>query len=181
MLADRVKLINPQARPEPRAGLLLRRRPPTSSLALAPDFVVDAIDNVTAKCHLFAACKRRGLPVVSSMGASGRMDPDASRVVDLAETKIDPLADAVRRTLRQKYDFPPKGSFGIPAVFSRSRRPSRTSCTTTAATASAVSAPAARTTIHGCEDRRVIYGTAGFVTGAFQACCASVVIRALAG
>ncbi|MCP6769957.1 hypothetical protein NL529_34425, partial [Klebsiella pneumoniae] len=54
-------------------------------------------------------------------GASGRVDPTAIAVVDLADTCIDRLSDAVRRTLRQKYDFPSKGPFGIPAVYSNER------------------------------------------------------------
>ena len=44
-------------------------------LAGRVDFVVDAIDNLTAKAHLIATCKARGIPLVSSMGAAGKMDP----------------------------------------------------------------------------------------------------------
>ncbi len=91
MLADRLSLINPQAQLEvvPRfydaatSELILSRQP-------RPDFVIDAIDNITAKCHLIAACKERALPLVSSTGAAGRCDPTALRIGDLAETRIDP-------------------------------------------------------------------------------------------
>jgi tRNA A37 threonylcarbamoyladenosine dehydratase len=179
VLAERVRLINPQAQPDPRA-VFYSERTSDELLSLAPDYVVDAIDNVTAKCHLLAACKRRGLRVVSSTGASGRIDPTMVRVVDLSQTKVDKLADTVRRTLRQKYDFPGKGAFGIPAVYSEEPAAEphelhyggegfRCVC------------PGGKNDLHSCEDRRVIYGTAGFVTGAFGLACASVVVRSLAG
>jgi tRNA A37 threonylcarbamoyladenosine dehydratase len=180
VLADRVKLINPQARPEPRP-IFYSERTSDELLALNPDFVVDAIDNVTAKCHLLAACKRRGLRVVSSTGASGRMDPTAIRVVDLSETKVDKLADAVRRTLRQKYDFPPKGAFGIPAVYSEEPAAEPHELHYDGGEGFRCVCPGGKNDQHSCEERRVIYGTAGFVTGAFGLACASVVVRSLAG
>jgi len=66
------------------------------------DYVVDAIDMVPAKIALVAAAFRRGIPVVSSMGAGNKMDPLAFRVGDIAETRVCPLARAVRRGLRQQ-------------------------------------------------------------------------------
>lgn len=69
---------------------------------LAPgyDYVVDAIDNVTAKVALLVACAQRGQPVVSAMGAGGRMDPTRIRVSDISRTEKDPLAKVVRTELR---------------------------------------------------------------------------------
>lgn len=177
VLAERVKLINPQAQVTAvpafynaqNSEALLRER---------PDYVVDAIDNVTAKCHLLATCKQRGIPAVCSTGASGRMDPTAIVIDDLAATKIDKLADAVRRALRQKYGFPTQGPFGIQAVYS----------TEPAAEPKPLAyeqdgfhcvCPGGTNDFHSCEERRVIYGTAGFVTGSFGLACASVVVRSL--
>ena len=77
--------------------------------------------------------------------------------------------------------FRRRGRSASPPSTRRRRRRCRTICTTTAATASAASARAARNDLHCCEERRVIYGTAGFVTGAFGLACASVVVRAIAG
>ena len=144
-----------------------------------PDFVVDAIDNVTAKCHLLATCKARGIAVVSSLGAAGRIDPTQVRVVDLADTTIDPLADAVRRALRQKYDFPPTGPFGIPAVYSTEPPAQPSELHYDGGEGFRCVCPGGTNDFHSCEERRVIYGTAGFVTGAFGLTCASVVVRAL--
>ncbi|MDB4965103.1 MAG: tRNA threonylcarbamoyladenosine dehydratase [Myxococcales bacterium] len=179
LLAERVRAINPQASAQP-IPLFYSAKSCDEILAAKPDWVVDAIDNVTAKCHLLATCKERGIPVVSSTGASGRMDPTAVRVVDLAETVMDPLADAVRRTLRQKYDFPPKGPFGIQAVYSTEAPLVPHELHYDGGEGFHCVCPGGNNELHGCEERRVIYGTAGFVTGAFGLACASVVVRALA-
>jgi len=178
MLAERVRAINPQATANP-LPLFYSAKTCDEILGHKPDFVVDAIDNVTAKCHLIAACKQRNLPIVSSMGASGRMDPTRLQVADLSETKIDPLADAVRRTLRQKYDFPPKGAFGIPAVYSTEPPATPHELHYDGGDGFRCVCPGGTNDFHSCEERRVIYGTAGFVTGAFGLACASVVVRAL--
>jgi tRNA A37 threonylcarbamoyladenosine dehydratase len=180
-LAERVKLINPQSRPEPLMAFYSAN---TSEqiLGLRPDFVVDAIDNVTAKCHLIASCKERGLRVVTSTGASGRMDPTKIQVVDLAETCVDPLADAVRRALRQKYGFPAAGKpFGVPAVFTTEPPAEPAELHYDEGEGFRCVCPGCKNDLHSCEDRRVIYGTAAFVTGAFGLACASVAVRSLAG
>lgn len=180
VLAERVRGINPQATATP-VPLFYSAKTCDEILGARPDWVVDAIDNVTAKCHLLATCKARGIPVVSSTGASGRMDPTQLRVVDLAETAVDPLADAVRRTLRQKYDFPPRGAFGIPAVYSTEPPAVPQELHYDGGDGFRCVCPGGANEFHSCEERRVIYGTAGFVTGAFGLACASVVVRALAG
>jgi tRNA A37 threonylcarbamoyladenosine dehydratase len=179
VLAERVRLINPQADARP-LPLFYSVKTSDEILGLRPDYVVDAIDNVTAKCHLIASCKERGLPVVCSTGASGRIDPTALQVVDLAETKIDPLADAVRRALRQKYGFPAKGPFGVPAVFSTEPPQEPEELHYDGGEGFRCVCPGGKNDYHSCEERRVIYGTAGFVTGTFGLTCASVVVRALA-
>ena len=65
--------------------------------------MVDAIDNVKAKLHLLHRCVTLGVPVVSSMGAAGRLDPTAIRVEDLCETHMDPFAKDIRKLLKRKY------------------------------------------------------------------------------
>lgn len=71
-------------------------------LAKPLDVVVDAIDSVTPKVELIAAAARSGIPVISSMGAATRMDPNAIRLGDISETDICPLARFVRKRLRRK-------------------------------------------------------------------------------
>lgn len=178
VLAERVRAINPQATAH-ALPLFYGARSCDEILGARPDWVVDAIDNVTAKCHLLATCKARRIPIVSSTGAAGRVDPTQLRVVDLAETAIDPLADAVRRALRQKYDFPARGPFGIPAVYSTEPPAVPRELHYDGGDGFRCVCPGGANEHHSCEERRVIYGTAGFVTGAFGLACASVVVRAL--
>ncbi|XP_029116916.1 tRNA threonylcarbamoyladenosine dehydratase isoform X2 [Elaeis guineensis] len=79
-----------------------------------PDFVLDCIDNIDTKVALLAACVRRGLRVLSAMGAGARADPTRIRVADLRESSIDPLSRSVRHRLRKDYGI----EGGIPVVFS---------------------------------------------------------------
>src|SRR5690606_12201471 len=74
VMAERLRLINPDARIEP-VNAFYEAATADEMLPESVDFVVDAIDNVKAKLHLLARCVERKIPVVSSMGAAGRLDP----------------------------------------------------------------------------------------------------------
>ncbi|MDI3256409.1 MAG: tRNA threonylcarbamoyladenosine dehydratase [Kyrpidia sp.] len=67
-----------------------------------PDYVVDAVDTVSTKIDLIETCVRRGIPVVSSMGAANKVDPTRFPVMDISETRIDPIAKVIRRELRKR-------------------------------------------------------------------------------
>ena len=134
---------------------------PDALLDPAPDFVVDAFDSLTAKCHLLATCRERGIPVVTATGSAGRIDPSCIRTDDLSKTDVDPLAKMVRKLLRRRHGFPRKGKFGILAVYSV-EDPNGPD-----APGAIPSAPS--------EPR----GSVGFVTGIFGLHCAAAVIRAL--
>ncbi len=183
VLAEYIRSIHPQvvAEPIPRfydadcADELLG--PPGEP---AVDFVVDAIDNLTTKCHLLATCRERGIPVVCATGASGRIDPTAIRSADLADTRLDPLAAMVRKLLRKNHGFEKKGPWGIPAVYSIEPIREPVELHYDGGRGFRCMCPGPREH-HTCEKRRVIYGTAGFVTGAFGLACASAVVRGLTG
>jgi tRNA A37 threonylcarbamoyladenosine dehydratase len=66
------------------------------------DYIVDAIDTVTAKIDLIVRAKEKGIPVMSSMGAGNKLDPTQFQVADIYETSIDPLAKVMRRELRKR-------------------------------------------------------------------------------
>ena len=66
------------------------------------DYVVDAIDTVSAKLELIQRCVECGTPVISSMGAGNRLDPSCFRVADISRTEMDPLAKVMRRGLRDR-------------------------------------------------------------------------------
>lgn len=65
------------------------------------DYVIDAIDTVGPKTAMLAYCLQRGIKVVSSMGAGGRLDPSRVGWFDLWETREDGLARAVRQRLKK--------------------------------------------------------------------------------
>ena len=83
---------------------LIRRITPDNAADLlaecAPDALIDAIDDVPAKCALLLAAYRAGIPLVSAMGAGAKLDPGRITVADLSESAQCPLARAVRSRLR---------------------------------------------------------------------------------
>ena len=66
------------------------------------DYVVDAIDTVTAKIELVMQCQKSGVPIMSSMGAGNKLDPTKFRVTDIYKTQMDPLAKVMRRELKKR-------------------------------------------------------------------------------
>ena len=66
------------------------------------DYVVDAVDTVTAKLELAVRCHALGVRLISAMGAGNKLDPTRFRVADVYETSIDPLARVMRRELRRR-------------------------------------------------------------------------------
>ncbi|MGL4993741.1 MAG: tRNA threonylcarbamoyladenosine dehydratase [Bacteroidales bacterium] len=76
------------------------------------NFVVDAIDTLSPKCHLMAGCYRRKIKIISSMGAGAKIDPTKIQFEDISKTTQCSLAKAVRKRL-QKMGI----SRGIPVVF----------------------------------------------------------------
>ena len=65
-------------------------------------YIVDCIDNVTAKLELIRRCHRLNLPIISSMGAANKLDATAFRVSDISKTQVDPLARILRQRLRRE-------------------------------------------------------------------------------
>ncbi len=66
------------------------------------DYVVDAIDTVTAKIELITLCTESGTPIISSMGAGNKLDPTKFQVSDIYKTSVDPLARVMRRELKKR-------------------------------------------------------------------------------
>jgi len=87
----------------------------TASVLLAPppDIAVDAIDSLNPKAELIRRCRTEGIPVFSSMGASGRKDPSKLRTGDVFETRNCPLARQLRKYLRKR-----GVDGGVPCVYS---------------------------------------------------------------
>ena len=66
------------------------------------DYIVDAIDTVTAKIDLILEAQKRNIPIISSMGCGNRLDPSKLRLTDLYETSGDPLSKIMRHELRKR-------------------------------------------------------------------------------
>ena len=179
VMAERLRKINPQAQIEVRAEFY-NSETSDSILSLKPDFILDAIDNLTAKTHLLSECRNRGLKVITSTGASAKWDPTRIKIVDLADTVVDPLAHSVRKILRQEYNFPRKGQFEIPCVFSDEIPSEPIELHYDMGQGFKCVCPQGEIDPHGCLHRSVIYGTASFVTGAFGLAMASWVVREIA-
>jgi tRNA A37 threonylcarbamoyladenosine dehydratase len=185
VMAERLRTINPQARIEPKVEFYSKH---TSAALLegvgaedfAPiDFVVDAIDSVTSKCHLIARCRDLQLPLVTCMGTGGRMDPTRLRVTDLGVTTVDPLARSVRQILRERYGFPASGEYGIPAVSSAEPTIEPKELHYDGGKGFRCVCPQGDNPYFNCDNRNLIWGNASFVTGAAGLAAASVAVRAL--
>ena len=74
------------------------------------DIVIDAIDDVPTKTSLIAHCAKRGIRVISCMGAAGKSDPTRVHISDLRSASRDPLATSVRQKLRYLWKKEQKAS-----------------------------------------------------------------------
>lgn len=77
------------------------------------DYVVDAVDTVTAKLEIIERAKKAGIPVISAMGAGNKLDPTRFEVADISETSVCPLAKVMRRELKKR------GISDVKVVYSR--------------------------------------------------------------
>lgn len=66
------------------------------------DYIIDAVDTVTAKLTIIEKAKAAGIPVISSMGTGNKLDPTAFRVADISKTSVCPLARVMRRELKKR-------------------------------------------------------------------------------
>ena len=180
VMASRLRLISPDAKvhvlPE-----FYNAESAARIFQVRPDFVIDAIDCVTAKCHLLDFCRSAGIALVSSTGSGGRLDPARVEVADLALTDVDPLARMLRKLLRRDFGFPSEGPFGIPAVFSKELPTLPHALTYDGGKGFRCVCAKGNNPFFNCDQRNLIMGNASFVTGAFGLHCAAVAVRALMG
>ncbi len=192
LLAERVKQIQPNARVEVVQKFYSKDTADALiSLDDPPDFVVDAIDSLAAKLHLMDRCQRHGIPLVSSMGAAGKMDPTEIRLADLYESKTDPFARVVRKQLRRQYQWPEnsdrKKLSGVTVVYSEESRrmPLPPSWDVNGfecvCPSDADGEWGKDNKFHACTTRSLIEGSAVFVTSVFGMVAASHVVRTLVG
>ena len=134
------------------------------------NYIVDAVDTVTAKIELVMKAKEKNVPIISSMGAGNKLDPSAFKVSDIYKTKVDPLARVLRRELKKR------GVRKLKVVYSEEQpiRPiedmsisCRTHC---------ICPPGAK---HKCTERRDIPGSTAFVPSVVGLIIAGEIIKDL--
>jgi tRNA A37 threonylcarbamoyladenosine dehydratase len=77
------------------------------------DYLIDAIDTVSAKIDLAVRAQEMGIPLISAMGAGNKLDPTRFEVADIAKTSVCPLARVMRRELKKR------GVDHLPVVYSK--------------------------------------------------------------
>ena len=136
------------------------------------DYVVDAVDTVTAKIELVMKCQEAGVPIISSMGAGNKIEASAFKVADIYKTKMCPLAKVMRRELKKR------GVKKLKVVYSEEKpiRPledmsisCRTNC---------ICPPGAK---HTCTERRDIPGSLAFVPSVAGLIAAGEIVKDLTG
>lgn len=123
------------------------------------DYVMDCIDSVTPKLYLIKAAKAKGIPIISSMGAGGKIDTMRLQYADISRTSICPFAYYVRKRLRREGIYS-----GVMTVFSDE--------------------PANRNSIRmtdGSNFKTSFYGTISYVPALFGLHMASWVVRQVNG
>jgi tRNA A37 threonylcarbamoyladenosine dehydratase len=177
IMAERLRLINPDAVIEPRCEFY-NAASSARLLAPEPDLVIDAIDNLTAKMHLIATCRREKLRLVSSMGAAARLDPTMVRVADLAHTKMDPFAKNLRKNLRRTYGIDCSRATGITAVYSE-EAPSPPHDLAYDKDGFDCVCPGGDNGLNDCDHKHRIDGSVAFVTSVFGMAAAAAGVRLL--
>ncbi len=79
------------------------------------DYVVDAVDTVTAKIQLIVQAKEAGTPIICSMGAGNKLDPTQFEVADISQTSVCPLARVMRQECKKR------GLKNIKVVYSKEK------------------------------------------------------------
>ena len=107
----RMLSINPDVKVDARQCFYLPERASEFDFG-AYDYVVDAVDNVTAKIDIICNARAAGVPVISSMGTGNKLDPTMFKIADIKDTKVCPMAKAVRKELRKR------GVSGVKVLYS---------------------------------------------------------------
>lgn len=125
------------------------------------DYVVDCIDSISPKLALIYSCLEKGVPLVSAMGAGGRMDPSAVRVADISKSKNCPLARNIRKRIKMETG---RHARGFDVVYSEE-----------------LADESSMEITEGEQFKRSYYGTVSYMPAVFGLYAASHVIRELTG
>ena len=134
------------------------------------DYVIDAVDTVTAKINLVMQANENGVPVISSMGAGNKLDPTAFVVSDIYKTDVCPLAKVMRRELKKR------NIKKLKVVYSKEKPLAPIEDESISCRSHCVCPPGAE---RKCTDRRTIPGSVAFVPSVVGLIIAGEVIKDL--
>ncbi|MCF2641668.1 MAG: tRNA threonylcarbamoyladenosine dehydratase [Lachnospiraceae bacterium] len=120
----------------------------------AYDYVVDAVDTVSAKIELVLRAKEANVPIISCMGAGNKLDPTRFEVTDIYKTSVCPLAKVMRRELKKR------GVKKLKVVYSKEEPIKPSEDMSISCRQNCICPPGAE---HKCTERRAIPGSVSFV------------------
>ncbi len=169
VMKERILEINPRAEVETHQVFYL---PETSEGLVRKDYdyIIDAIDTVSAKLDLVMKCKELGIPLISSMGTGNKLDPTRLEVADLFVTSVCPLCKVMRNELRKR------GVTSLKVVYSREEPIKITESENTSCKEGCI---CPKETVRKCDRRRAIPGSISFVPPAAGLIIAAEVVKAL--
>ncbi len=171
VMRDRILEINPDAEVEIQQKFYM----PDCAEALIRndyDYIVDAIDTVTAKVDLVVRAQEAGIPIISCMGAGNKLDPTRFEVADLSKTTVCPLARVMRRELKLR------GITHLKVVYSKEETTTPVESEENSCAAGCVCPKGSTRT---CTIRRQIPGSMSFVPSVAGLILAGEVIKDLVG
>ena len=136
------------------------------------DYVVDAVDTVTAKIALVMKAKELSIPIISSMGAGNKLDGSRFQVADIYKTKVCPLAKVMRRELKKR------GIKDLKVVYSEETPINPQEYMAISCKSNCICPPGAE---HKCTQRRAIPGSVAFVPSVAGLIIAGEVVKDLCG
>ena len=134
------------------------------------DYVIDAVDTVTAKLELIMRCKSKNVPVISAMGAGNKLDAGRMKIADIYETSVCPLARVMRNELRKR------GVKALKVVYSDEQPVRPLEDMSISCRSHCICPPGAQ---HKCTERRDIPGSTAFVPAMAGLLIAGEVVREL--
>lgn len=101
VMLERLNKISPDTKITPIKMFYLPENADEIDLT-AYNYIIDAIDNVTAKIELIKRAYEAGIPIISSMGTGNKLHPELLEVSDIYKTSVCPLARVMRRELKNR-------------------------------------------------------------------------------
>ena len=101
VLKERMLDINPELQVDARKCFFLPENASEFDFSQY-DYIVDAVDTVTAKLQIIVQAKEAGVPVISAMGAGNKVHPEMFEIADIYKTEMCPLAKVMRRELKER-------------------------------------------------------------------------------